>query len=190
MIALAQEVAAMGFDEVQFDYLRFPSDGQTKGLAYSQENTLEKRTAMMAEFCAQTYAALNLTPAFFSADVFGLTVWVAPSNDMGIGQRLDDIVPSVDYVSPMLYPSTFIPGNLGLDNPGRYPYEVINRSVIEDAGAHPADRRPRVHPRASLAATLCLAQHALWAGRVPQTKRGRRRGAQLRLDLLECRRQI
>ena len=39
MIALAQEVAAMGFDEVQFDYLRFPSDGQTKGLAYSQENT-------------------------------------------------------------------------------------------------------------------------------------------------------
>ena len=129
MIALAQEVAVMGFDEVQFDYLRFPSDGQTKGLAYSQENTPEKRTAMMAEFCAQTYAALNLTPAFFSADVFGLTVWVAPSNDMGIGQRLDDIVPSVDYVSPMLYPSTFIPGNLGLDNPARYPYEVINRSV-------------------------------------------------------------
>jgi hypothetical protein len=66
-----------------------------------------------------------------SADLFGLTVWVDPENDMGIGQRVIDIAPSVDYLSPMLYPSTFISGNLGYDEPMRYPYEIVYRSCIE-----------------------------------------------------------
>ncbi len=125
---LLQEVIALGFDEVQFDYLRFPSDGKITSLAYAQESTLESRTATMAEFCRQAHELTNLSPAFLSADVFGLTVWVE-SGDMGIGQRLEDIAPYMDYMSPMLYPSTFIPGNLGLDAPLLYPYEVINRSV-------------------------------------------------------------
>ena len=128
-IALALEVVAMGFDEIQFDYLRFPSDGQIKGLVYSQESTFESRTAAMAEFCAQARKALDLTPAFFSADVFGLTPLVEPSTDMGIGQRIEDIAPHVDYISPMAYPATYISGNLGLDDPLVHPYEVVNGTV-------------------------------------------------------------
>ncbi len=128
-IALALEVVAMGFDEVQFDYLRFPSDGQIGGLVYSQESTFESRTGAMAEFCAQTRKALDLTPAFFSADVFGLTPLVVPSTDMGIGQRIEDIAPYADYISPMAYPATYISGNLGLDDPLVHPYEVVNGTV-------------------------------------------------------------
>ncbi len=64
-----------------------------------------------------------------SADVFGLTVWVVPGEDMYIGQRVEDITPYVDFLSPMIYPSTFIPGNLGYENPSRQPYEIIYRSV-------------------------------------------------------------
>ncbi len=128
-IALALEVAAMGFDEIQFDYLRFPSDGQIKGLVYSRESTFESRTAAMAEFCAQARQALDLTPAFFSADVFGLTPLVEPSTDMGIGQRIEDIAPHVDYISPMAYPATYISGNLGLENPLVHPYEVVYGTV-------------------------------------------------------------
>ncbi|MBC7235475.1 MAG: carboxypeptidase regulatory-like domain-containing protein [Chloroflexi bacterium] len=129
-IALAREVAALGFDEIQLDYLRFPSDGRIKGLVYSQEATFESRTAAMAEFCAQMAEAIRPTPAFLSADIFGLTVWVDPGRDMGIGQRVDDIAPHMDYLSPMLYPITFGPGNLGFDRPGLYPYEVVYYSVL------------------------------------------------------------
>ncbi|MCD6518452.1 MAG: carboxypeptidase regulatory-like domain-containing protein [Anaerolineae bacterium] len=128
-IALALEAVALGFDEVQFDYLRFPSDGSVRGLVYQRETSFETRTAAIGAFCAQAQQALAYTPAFLSADVFGLVVWTDPSRDMGIGQRVEDIAPYVDYLSPMLYPSTFGRGNLGLEEPMRHPYEVVYRSV-------------------------------------------------------------
>jgi len=129
-IALAKEVVALGFDEVQLDYLRFPSDGAgILEMVYSQEATVETRTAAIAEFCAQMYAAISRTPAFLSADLYGLTVWLDPARDMGIGQSLVDIAPHLDYVSPMLYPTTFAPGELKYDYPGNYPHEIVYRSV-------------------------------------------------------------
>ncbi len=130
-ISLAQEIAAMGFDEVQFDYLRFPSDGSVTGLVYSQPATFDGRTEAIAAFCARAHEALSWSPAFFSADVFGLTPWVVPEGDMGIGQRIDDIAPGTDYLSPMLYPTTFAMEALGYPNPGLFPYGVIYRSVLK-----------------------------------------------------------
>ncbi len=129
IIDLAVEVAEMGFDEVQFDYVRFPSDGETKTLEYEKEAVFDNRIALMAEFFQQASAALEPTRAFFSADVFGLVVWMDEERDMGIGQRVEDIAPYVDYFCPMLYPQTFGRGNLGYDNPQLYPYEVVFRSV-------------------------------------------------------------
>lgn len=130
-VGLALEVAEMGFDEVQFDYLRFPSWGSMSQRVYDQECTFETRVQAMETFCAQAYEALSRTPAFVSADIFGLTVWVDPARDMGIGQRVDDIAPHMDYLSPMLYPQTFGPGNLDFDNPELYPYEVVYHSVVK-----------------------------------------------------------
>ena len=128
-LGLIGEVARMGFDEVQLDYIRFPSDGSTRGLSFSQESTLETRTQALGEFCAEVAAVIAPTPAFYSVDVFGLMVWLDSARDMGIGQRLEDMAPHLDYISPMLYPTTFGPGNLGYDNPGLYPWEVVYRSV-------------------------------------------------------------
>jgi hypothetical protein len=131
MISLAVEVAGLGVDEIQLDYLRFPSDGSgILGLVYSQEANFETRTVAMAEFCAAMYEAVSRTPAFLSADIFGLTPFVDSSRDMGIGQRVDDIAPSMDYLSPMAYPTTYAPGTLGFDNPGREPYEFVYRTVM------------------------------------------------------------
>ncbi|MGB9880848.1 MAG: putative glycoside hydrolase [Anaerolineae bacterium] len=130
-IAIAKEVALLGFDELQFDYLRFPSDGNVREIIYSQESTLESRCKAINEFCARLRDELKPCGVLLSADVFGLTVWVAPEEDMGIGQRVIDIAPYMDYISPMLYPATFISGNLGYDNPLLYPYEVVYRSCIE-----------------------------------------------------------
>lgn len=130
-IGLAVELADMGIDEVQFDYVRFPSDGSVEGLLYSQDATYESRTSTLAEFLGRTHEALMKTPAFFSVDVFGLVPWSAPGDDMGIGQTMEGIAPNADYLCPMLYPTTFGPGELGYANPGIYPYEVVYRSVME-----------------------------------------------------------
>ena len=132
-IAIAKEVATLGFDELQFDYLRFPSDGAIGELTYAQESTLESRCQAIEEFCARLRSELKPYAVVLSADLFGLTVWVSPEEDMGIGQRVIDIAPYMDYVSPMLYPATFVGGNLGYEDPLLHPYQVVYRSCVEVA---------------------------------------------------------
>ena len=127
-IELAKEAAAFGFDELNFDYIRFPSDGDVGAIVYEEENTLETRTTAIREFMTRLSEALRPTGVFVSADVFGLTLWVVPDSDMRIGQRVIDVAPQVDYLAPMVYPSTFITGNLGYDNPSAEPYGVVYRS--------------------------------------------------------------
>ncbi len=130
-IALAKEVASLGFDEINLDYIRFPSDGDLGAIAWEETNTLETRTETIREFMKAVSEALAPFPVFLSADVFGLTPWVEGGGDMGIGQRIEDISPYVDYLCPMVYPSTFAPGALGYENPALYPYEVVYRSTLK-----------------------------------------------------------
>ena len=110
---------------------RFPSDGDVGAIVYEEENTLETRTAAISEFLTRLSESLRPYGVFTSADVFGLTIWVVPSSDMRIGQRIIDVAPQVDYLAPMVYPSTFGPGNLGYDNPSDEPYNVVYRSQEE-----------------------------------------------------------
>ena len=142
-IAIAKEVAAIGFDEVQFDYIRFPSDGDIKAIVYDKRYDLETRSAAIRTFTERLTAELEPFGVFTSADVFGLTVWVEPYSDMGIGQRVQDIAPYIDYLCPMLYPSTFEPRNLGHANPALQPYDVIYRSQLEAAKRVPATTKVR-----------------------------------------------
>ncbi|NLG28307.1 MAG: hypothetical protein GX557_10375 [Chloroflexi bacterium] len=123
--ALALEAAGLGFDEVQFDYVRFPTEGPLSLIrVYSQEDTTEGRVGAVTAYLKQAYEALSPTHAFVSADIFGLNVWVKAPADNNVGQRLEDLAPYVDYVSPMLYPATFWSGNLGFANPAEYPYLI------------------------------------------------------------------
>jgi hypothetical protein len=130
-IALAKEVAALGFDEINLDYIRFPSDGDLGAIAWEETNTLETRTEALRGFMKAISEALAPFPVFLSADVFGLTPWVEGGGDMGIGQRIEDVSLYVDYLCPMVYPSTFAPGSLGYENPALYPYEVVYRSTVK-----------------------------------------------------------
>lgn len=127
-IALAKEIATIGFDEIQFDYLRFPSDGKLSDIVYPVTSTVESRCAAMETFMSQAHDALKPMGVMISADLFGLTGWVKPERDMGIGQRVIDIAPYVDYISPMLYPDTFRGIDLGLGDPVEVPYELILQS--------------------------------------------------------------
>ena len=109
-IAIAVEAAKAGFDEVQFDYVRFP-DSTTK-LVVSGPTDEPGRIAAISNFLSQAHAALAPYNVFDSADIFGYTFW--NTNDTGIGQQLNHLVSTVDYLCPMLYPSGFkygIPGH-------------------------------------------------------------------------------
>ncbi len=128
-IAIAKEVAGLGFDEVQFDYVRFPSDGDIHNIVYEEENTADTRRAAIGAFMSRLEAELRPYAVFTSADVFGLVPWV--DGEMGIGQQMENIAPYVDYLCPMVYPSTFAPGSMKFKNPALHPYDVVFRSVVQ-----------------------------------------------------------
>ncbi len=101
-IGLAKELAAMGFDEIQYDYIRFPG---TRDVLASEFGNAEYRTSTIQNFLERSSDALRHTTAFFSGDLFGLTT--AVQDEQGIGQVWENVAPPFDYVSPMMYPSTW-----------------------------------------------------------------------------------
>ena len=127
LIAIAKEAVAKGFDEVQFDYVRFPTDGRLSAAAYAQPNTSATRLPAIAGFLAKARRELGPTGAFLSADVFGYTAFNA--NDTDIGQRVEELAPHLDYICPMVYPSGYHLGIPGFRNPVTHPYEVVRESV-------------------------------------------------------------
>lgn len=108
-IAIAVEAAKAGFDEVQFDAVRYPD---STGLAVSGPTNETDRINTITGFLAEAHTALVPYNVFVSADIFGYTFW--NTNDTGVGQQLNHLVDKVDYICPMLYPSGFhygIPGH-------------------------------------------------------------------------------
>ena len=124
IISIAADAAAAGFDEIQFDYVRFPD---RKGIKFSVENTQANRVKAIAGFLEA--ARIRLTPynVFVSADIFGYVSW--HDADIDIGQRVDALAPYVDYLSPMLYPSGFNAGIPGFPNPVEANYEIVKHSL-------------------------------------------------------------
>ncbi len=123
-INIAVEAAQYGFDEIQFDYLRFPD---ASGLQFSMPNTEENRVRAISGFLMEARRRLIPYNVFLSADIFGYVCWNL--NDTKIGQRLEDLVAHLDYICPMLYPSGFQYGIPGYRNPVANPYEIVYLSL-------------------------------------------------------------
>lgn len=128
-LALAEEACALGFDEVQFDYVRFPSEeaAQSSG---QLDMTEADRVEVIEGFMRAASERVRAGGCAVSADVFGIIV--SASNDQGIGQRPEDLSRHLDVFSPMVYPSHYSPGWLGFDDPNEHPYDVTS-DAIEDA---------------------------------------------------------
>jgi hypothetical protein len=124
VLDVAEETARLGFDEIQFDYVRFPDQ---IGLTYSQPSTEAGRVAAISGFLAEARRRLAPYNVFLVADVFGYVLWNL--DDTEIGQRLEDLVPHLDYVSPMLYPSGFQHGIPRYRDPVAHPYEIVDLSL-------------------------------------------------------------
>ncbi len=142
-VEIAKEAIALGFDEVNFDYVRFPSDGNMSNVVYTTKD--KKKYQIMESFFRYLSDNLKDEPAWISIDVFGLVMEAAGTNDMAIGQRLVDAVDHVDYVCPMMYPSHYPSGYIGLDNPAQYPAKVFENGMKKGSPWF-KDKRAEVRP--------------------------------------------
>lgn len=141
-LELAERAAKAGFQEVQFDYTRFPSDCVSEPLQYAQEVTPKVQQQTIQGFLELARKRLHALGVATSVDVFGLTT---VEEDIGIGQVIEGIAKHVDYVSPMVYPSTWRPGSFGSDYPPAEPYRIVHLSVkraVERLKELPARVRP------------------------------------------------
>ncbi|MBV9155137.1 MAG: GTP-binding protein [Acidobacteriaceae bacterium] len=123
-IDLAVDAAKAGFDEIQFDYVRFPD---TKGVQFSQPSTEESRPKAIIAFLSEAKEKLTPYNVFLAADVFGYICW--NKGDTGIGQQIEELGGPLDYISPMLYPSGFLYGVPNYRNPVSHPYEIVRLSL-------------------------------------------------------------
>ncbi len=128
-IQLAEEVIGLGFDEVQYDYIRFPTDGNMARAWFGVDYTPEGREAAIEGFLTESRSRIIPLGGRQSADVFGYTAVI--DHDLGIGQNFDDLADTVDYISPMIYPSHWPAGSLyGVPgHPNDYPYLTVSISM-------------------------------------------------------------
>ena len=126
VLNIALEACLLGFDEIQFDYIRYP-DTSYQGLVYDEVSSFENRTKNINSFLSEATKALHDIGCLASADIFGYVL--NAKNDNGIGQYLETIVESVDFISPMVYPSHYSRGSFGYDYPNSHPYEVVTAAL-------------------------------------------------------------
>ncbi len=142
-IAIAKEAISLGFDEINFDYVRFPSDGAIANMRLHTEN--KTKHDIMREFYETLGVELANQPAKISVDLFGFVMEKVGKDDMNIGQRLVDAVDNVDAVAPMMYPSHYPSGHLGFANPADHPGEVLENGLKMGAPTF-VDKRAKLRP--------------------------------------------
>jgi hypothetical protein len=142
-IAIAREVAELGFPEIQFDYVRFP-DAPEEDMARAVFVGANGRTKANAireqlDYARRQLADLDIQ---LTIDVFGVTT--SADRDVGIGQVWESLIDRVDAALPMIYPSHYWTGSFGYSTPNAYPYEIVSRALrdaqvrsarVEGAGA-------------------------------------------------------
>ncbi len=132
IILVAKESHKLGFDEINFDYIRFPSDGNMQDISFPFSSTTPKAT-VMKNFFAYLHNKIETDPELSklktSADLFGMVT--NTYDDMGIGQVLENALPYFDYIMPMVYPSHYPPNFQGYKEPESFPYEIINFAMQE-----------------------------------------------------------
>jgi hypothetical protein len=126
-MAIARDMLLRGFDEINFDYVRFASDGDLSDIVYPIWNGKTPKREIIRRF--HEYVRNSLPNAKISVDLFGMVT--TNKDDLGIGQYLEDALPYYDAISPMVYPSHYITNFIGLKNPAAHPYEVVKYSLDE-----------------------------------------------------------
>lgn len=128
-IDLAVEACELGFDEIQFDYVRFPA-GRTARVSGQLSLTEAERVGAIEGFLAEARSVLAPMGCSMSAGIFAIVVSVP--DDQGLGQKPEELSGQLDVFSPMVYPSHYSDGWLGFDDPNDHPY-AVTADAIDDA---------------------------------------------------------
>ena len=124
-VFIAKNAFSHGFDEVNFDYIRFPSDGNLQNMDFPFWDGKTPKRAVVKNFFK--YIRKELPDEIISIDLFGLST--ISTDDLGIGQVIEDARGYFNYICPMVYPSHYDPGFMGYEEPARHPYEIVKRSI-------------------------------------------------------------
>ena len=128
IINIAIESCRLGFNEIQFDYIRYP-DSNYQYMVFKEKNDYETRVNTINSFLSEAKTRLHLEGCLVSADIFGYIL--TNTEDGGIGQNLETIIKSVDFISPMVYPSHYSKGSFGYQYPNNHPYEVVSAALSD-----------------------------------------------------------
>lgn len=128
VVELSKESYALGFDELNYDYIRFPSDGPMSQAEYAWDTGKTKPEALEG-FFVYLHEQMKPTGAVLSADLFGMVT--TNYDDLNIGQVLERALPYFDYIDPMVYPSHYPSGFNGYKNVNEHSYDIVRFSLRE-----------------------------------------------------------
>lgn len=129
LVEVGTEASKAGFDEVQFDYIRFSTDSSMKQVVFDEKDTRGRsKTDIITEFIQYAYDKLSSRNVFVSADVFG-TIIGSKVDAEAVGQIYQEMACHLDYICPMIYPSHYGDGNFGIDHPDMEPYRTIRAAL-------------------------------------------------------------
>ncbi len=146
LVEIASEAAAVGFDEVQFDYIRFSTDVKADEVDYGPEAETVGKIDIITEFTQYIYEKLRPLGVYVAADVFG-TVIENETDQQIVGQDYVKMAEYLDYICPMIYPSHYRNGSYGIAVPDADPYHTIYGACsasVQELGALPEENRAHV----------------------------------------------
>lgn len=126
---IAERAALSGVDEVQFDYIRFPAEGQAHLAYFPHCKEGVSRVQIITRFLQDVRRRLKDYDVSIAVDIFGVTAWQQWNDIKNLGQDLKAMAPYIDVLSPMFYPSHFHSGYDGVEEPGAHPYYFVNTGV-------------------------------------------------------------
>ena len=125
LVEVGKKAGEVGFDEIQFDYIRFAVDRTMNDVVFDDGDTQGRnKTQAITEFISYAYDELAKEGLFVSADVFG-AIMRSEEDAAAVGQEYEDMAEHLDYICPMIYPSHYGPGNFGIEYPDTQPYDTI-----------------------------------------------------------------
>lgn len=124
-LAVAKQAIDVGFDELNFDYVRYPAFSKTDNVMFPPQDKIIVKSNIINNFADYLTSKLKKydPEIILSVDLFAYNM--LKKDDLGVGQNFKNLYDYFDYISPMIYPSHYISGNFGFDNPAEHPYEVV-----------------------------------------------------------------
>lgn len=129
ILNIAKEAAAVGFKEIQFDYIRFHEGMLEEQVDFAYDSASKGKTQVISEFTKYISQELGKEGVYVSADVFGAII-TSEFDAKIVGQNYREMSKHLDYVSPMIYPSHYAKGSFGVEDPDLEPYDVIVGSML------------------------------------------------------------